>query len=215
MSKNDLLEFYLKEYNLSDPWDVVDLFEKKVCKYLGSKFAVSVDCCTHAIFLCLKYLNTKEKILIPDTTYISIPNAIKLAGYSVEFEKIEWDGYYYLKPYHIIDSACKFSKNMFIKDTLTCLSFHHRKQIPIGRGGMILTDDKEAYEWFKMARYDGRHLNVKYDNDNFDMIGYHMYMTPEQASIGIQKFENFVDKNLSIGSSETYKSLSKYKKLFE
>ena len=48
------INFYLKKHELNDPWDIVDLFEKKISSYLGSKYAVSVDCCTHGIFLCLK-----------------------------------------------------------------------------------------------------------------------------------------------------------------
>ena len=36
------------------------------------------------------------------------------------------------------------------------LSFHIKKQLPIGKGGMILTDDQQAVEWFKKARYEGR-----------------------------------------------------------
>ena len=67
------IEYYLTQYKLNDPWDIVDYFEKKVSKYLGSQFGVAVDCCTHALFLCLKYLNSKEIISIPENTYISIP----------------------------------------------------------------------------------------------------------------------------------------------
>jgi|MDTF01.1.fsa_nt_gb dTDP-4-amino-4,6-dideoxygalactose transaminase len=214
MNNSKNIKYYLEKYNLKDPWDIVDLFEKKTSSYLGSKYAVSVDCCTHGIFLCLKYLNTKDVISLPENTYISIPNVINMAGYKFEFKQLEWDGDYKLNPLAIVDSACKFTKNMYKKNTLTCLSFHHRKHLPIGRGGMVLTDDLKIYEWLKMARYDGRHLDRKYDEDNFEMIGYHMYLTPEQACIGLEKIEDFDDKNTSIGSSKTYKSLSKYIKLF-
>ena len=137
-----------------------------------------------------------------------------MAGYKFKFKKIDWEGDYDLHPLSIVDSACKFTNNMYKKGTLTCLSFHHRKQIPIGRGGMVLTDNQDAYEWLKMARYDGRHLDRKYDEDNFEMLGYHMYLTPEQACIGLEKLEEFEDKNLSIGSSKTYKSLAGYEHLF-
>ena len=51
-----LIEKYIKKYKLSDPWDVVDLFEKKLAHYAGSQYAVAVDNCTDALFLCLKYL---------------------------------------------------------------------------------------------------------------------------------------------------------------
>ena len=157
----------LKKYNLKDPWDIVDLFERKLSSYAGSKYGVAVDCCTHAIFSILKYYNDQKILSIPENTYISIPNVINMAGYKFKFENIEWEGSYKLSPLPIIDSACKFTANMYQKNTLTCLSFHHRKQIPIGRGGMILTDDKKAYEWLKLARYDGRHLETKYDDDKF------------------------------------------------
>ncbi len=205
---------FIKINNLNDPWDVVDLFEKKLSNYTGSKYAVAVDCCTHGIFLSLKYFNEKITLSIPQNTYISIPNVINMAGYKFKFENIEWDGSYKLDPLPIIDSACKFTKNMYENNTLMCLSFHHRKQLPIGRGGMILTDDLKAYEWLKLARYDGRHLEKKYDEDRFETIGWHMYMTPEQACTGIQIFDSFDDKKNTIGGSSTYKSLSNYYSIF-
>ena len=68
-----LLEKYINEYNLSDPWDVVDLFEKKLAEYAGSKYAVAVDNCTDALFLCLKYLKANGEITLPKRTYESVP----------------------------------------------------------------------------------------------------------------------------------------------
>ena len=47
----------LKERGLiEDAWDAVDLFEKTIAEYAGSKYAIAVDNCTDALFLCLKYL---------------------------------------------------------------------------------------------------------------------------------------------------------------
>jgi dTDP-4-amino-4,6-dideoxygalactose transaminase len=43
-------------YNWSDPRDVINMFEEKVAKFAGSKYAVSIDCCSHGLFLSLKYL---------------------------------------------------------------------------------------------------------------------------------------------------------------
>jgi hypothetical protein len=42
----------LKElgYNWSDPRDVINMFEEKVAKFAGSKYAVSIDCFTWFIF---------------------------------------------------------------------------------------------------------------------------------------------------------------------
>jgi len=47
-------------YKFKDPWDVVDIFEKKVAKFSGAKYAISVDCCSHGMFLVLKFLKAKK-----------------------------------------------------------------------------------------------------------------------------------------------------------
>ena len=84
---NKSISFYLKKFKIKDPWDIVDLFEKKIAKYTGSKYAVAVDCCTNAIFLSLKYFDKKKKLILPKNTYISILSAITLANYKFSFKK--------------------------------------------------------------------------------------------------------------------------------
>jgi len=103
-------------------------------------------------------------------------------------------------------------RGMYKAGTYHCLSFHIRKHIPIGKGGMILCDDKEAYKWFRMARYEGRHIadGVSYKEDTFDMIGWNMYMTPEQAARGLELFEKIGDDNPDQESSGTCKDLSQF-----
>ena len=215
MISKQKLKNYIKKNNLKDPWDIVDLFEKKISKFTGSKYAVAVDCCTNAIFLSLKYCNQKKIIIIPENTYISIFSAIRLANYKFKVQKINWNGNYKLNPLPIIDSATKFTRDMYQKKTFTCLSFHHRKHLPIGRGGMILMDSKKAYDWFKKARYDGRDLNIAYNKDNFKSIGWHMYMTPEQAYYGLILLKKFRDIKPNIATSSDYKSLKKYHKFYK
>ncbi len=173
-----------------------------------------MDCCTNAIFLCLKYYNKKKVLTIPENTYISLLSALSLANYKFKTKKIAWEGSYRINPSPIIDSATKFTKNMYLKKSLTCLSFHHRKHIPIGRGGMILTDSLKAYNWLKKARYDGRNLKINYFNDNIKSAGWHMYMTPEQAYIGLTLLEKFKDIIPIRASDKTYKSIKKYCKLY-
>ena len=180
-------------YDINDPWDVVDAFEKKVAAYAGSKYAVSVDNCTDALFLCLKYLNATGQIAVPAKTYVSVPQTIIHAGCSVKFIEKEWTGTYRLDPYPVIDGATRFAKGMYIPETYHCLSFHLKKILNIGKGGMILTDDSEAYRWFKVARYEGRHIEVPYDEDEIEMVGWNMYMPPEQAARGIQIFNSLPD----------------------
>ena len=89
-SEKEKFAAIMKEYNVNDAWGVVDIFEKKIAEYAGSKYAVSVDCCTNALFLCLKYLKVKDTVIIPEKTWISVPCTIEHAGCKVQFEDVEW-----------------------------------------------------------------------------------------------------------------------------
>lgn len=198
-------------YTIQDPWDVVDAFEDKIAKFAGSKYAVSVDSCTNAMFLCLKYLKAKGYIRLPKKTYLSVPGLVIHAGCKIIFEDKEWSGVYPLDPFPVIDSATRFTENMYVKGTFQCLSFHIRKILPIAKGGMILTDDKNAVEWFKLARYEGRNNRIPHDSiDDIDILGWNFYMPPEQAARGIELFNNLPKVNKDSGGSWKYTDLSNY-----
>lgn len=203
------------KYGMESAWGVVDLFEKKLAKYAGSKYAVSVDNCTDALFLCLKYLKASGTVTLPTRTWISVPCSVIQSGCNVEFEDYKWSGAYQLKPYPIWDGAVRMKRGMYQSGTYHCLSFHIRKHIPIGKGGMILTDDKEAYDWFRTVRYEGRTMSddginyVMYKDDVIKSQGWNMYLTPEQAAKGLELFENIKDDNQDQESSGTCKDLSK------
>ena len=61
----------LKElgYHWDDPRDVVTMFEEKVAAFAGSKYAVSIDCCSHGLFLSLEYLKHTTEVKKNDITY--------------------------------------------------------------------------------------------------------------------------------------------------
>ena len=101
---------------------------------------------------------------------------------------------------------------MYLRESLMCLSFHAKKHLSIGRGGMILTDNKKAYEWFKKARFDGR-SEVPLYKDKIKFVGWNMYMTPEQAARGLMLFDLIKDKSLLDIDWKTqgYPDLSKIK----
>ena len=207
-----LLSYTMEKYNCSDPWDVVDVFEKTIAEYGGSKYAVAVDNCTDAMFLCLKYLNAAGTVEVPRRTYVSVPCTIKHAGCSVKFVDDEWSGAYQLKPFPVYDAATRMKRGMYVPDSYYCLSFHRRKHIPIGKGGMILTDNEDAYNWFKVSRYEGRHMDRLYKDDHFDTVGWNMYLPPEQAARGLYLFHDMIeDDNPDLESSGIHKDLSKYR----
>lgn len=198
-------------YEIDDPWDVVDAFEAKVADYAGSRYAVALDSCTNALFLCLKYLGASGQITIPKRTYLSVPGAIIHAGCKPQFGDIVWSGAYHLNPYPIVDGATRFTRGMYETGTFHCLSFHIRKIVPIGKGGMILTDDEKARDWFDLAVYEGRDRRVPHDSiDDISILGWNMYMPPEQAARGIELFEKTPDTNDDTGGSWKYADISDY-----
>lgn len=195
---------------MSKAFQVVRDFEKQLAEYSGSKYAVTVDSCTNAIFLACMYIDIKDKeVTIPNRTYVSVPCSIIHARGIVKFEDYAWKGIYRLDPYPIIDGAKRFRKDMYEKGTYHCLSFHARKHLNIGRGGAILTDNKDAVDWFKQARFDGRH-ECKLEEDTFNIVGWNYYMTPEQAARGLLLLGMLSEDNDDLMEIPDYPDLSKY-----
>ena len=202
-----------KKYNISDPWDYVTSFENAIKEYCGYGYAIACDSNTNAIRLCLEYLGIKkEKIKIPARTYVSVPNQIIHSGNYPDLVGMEWYGEYQIGDTPIIDSACKFEKNSAVSHQdphYKILSFHHRKIINIGKGGMILTNDGMFEQWARTMIYDGRHKEVNYTNDQFECYGYHMYLTPEEAKIGLSILhsDRIGEDIIMCASHEDYKDL--------
>lgn len=172
-------------------FETVRNFERRMAEYTGARYAVAVDSCTNALFLCCVYMKV-EIVFIPKRTYLSVPQSIIHAGGKPVFEDRLWRGVYQLEPYPIWDAAKRLTRGMYQKGQFMCLSFHIKKHLPIGKGGMILTDSPEAVEWFKRARYEGRG-ELFYKEDDLTMLGWNMYMTPEQAARGLYLMQNYED----------------------
>jgi len=176
-------------------YQVTKDFEQALCDYTGAPYAVTVDNQSNAMFLALYYEKIKgQTIKIPSRTYPSVPCEIIHAGGKVEFEDLggtTLKGSYQLHPTKVWDSALRFTSDMYIPNTHMCLSFTGPyKHLKLGKGGAILTDDYEAYKWFKRARYSGRN-ECSYHEDNLDMLGWNFYMMPELASRGLLLMNQF------------------------
>lgn len=170
-------------------FDKVEEFEQKIAKFFNSPYAVATDCCTHAIELCLRYEQYND-IEIPENTYISIPFTAKKLGLRWKWKKnYTWFDYYHIWNTNIIDAAVLWEPNTYIKGTYMCLSFQFKKHLNLGRGGMILLDNKDAYDSLKKMVYDGRTSDKPWSEQDIDTVGYHYYMTPETAILGCEKFE--------------------------
>lgn len=75
---------------------------------------------------------------------------------------------------------------------------------------MILTDNEEAAKWFRKARYEGRSEGVKYQEDDIEMLGWNMYMTPQQAAHGLALMQNMPDVNPDLPEHPAYRDLTEF-----
>lgn len=167
-------------------------FEDEVAKFYGSPYAVATDCCTHAIELCLRIKNI-EKIIVPKRTYLSIPMLADKLSIELGWKDEDWQDYYYIGDTNIIDAAVLWKKDSYIPDTLMCVSFQFKKHLSLGRGGIILLDNLEMVKRLKKMSYDGRIPDVPWVEQDVDTIGYHYYMTPETAQLGLNKLSEAID----------------------
>jgi dTDP-4-amino-4,6-dideoxygalactose transaminase len=166
-------------------FNVITEFEKEIADFFGSKFAVSTDCCTHAIELCLIY-NNIQRVSIPYHTYLSVPMTAKKLKIEWQWQNEQWQDYYQLTE-NIYDAAVLWKKNSYIPGSFMCLSFQFKKHLSLGRGGMILIDDEKTYYDLVKLGYDGRRRDAPWAEQNVDCLGYHYYMTPETAQLGLDK----------------------------
>ena len=200
-------------------YKVTEDFEKALADYTGSKFAVTVDNQSNALFLSLMYEKVKGiEITIPSRTYPSVPCEIIHAGAKVKFKEVQGTtikGAYQLYPTNVWDSALRFTADMYLPGTHMCISFTGPyKHFKLSKGGAILTDSEEAYLWFKRARYSGRR-ECSYHVDTFDMIGWNFYMMPELAARGLLLMAQFYNMDGSKKHQEDlelpYPDLSQFK----
>ena len=173
--------------------EIINTFEKKVASFFGAPYGVAIDSCTHGIELCLRYTGEK-KINIPNRTYLSVPFLAEKMGLERQWRDEVWEDYYTLnyRDKRIIDAAVLWRKDSYLPNTFMCLSFQYQKHLSIGRGGMILCDSVEDYNTLKKMSYDGRLPNVPWRDQNIDTIGYHYYMTPETAQLGLDKLSDTI-----------------------
>lgn len=199
-------------------YKITEQFEEELCKYTGAPYAITLDNMSNGLFLGLMYEKVNGlEITIPARTYPSVPCEIIHAKGRVNFEPVSGKtikGAYQLKPTKVWDSALRFTADMYIPGTHMCVSFTGPyKHFKLSKGGAILTDDHDAYLWFKRARYSGRR-ECSYHDDNFDMLGWNFYMMPELAARGLLLMNQFygIDGNKKVNPDLElpYPDLSKF-----
>jgi perosamine synthetase len=101
----------------------------------------------------------------------------------------------------IEDAACAAGsaykgKKIGCHSSLVCFSFHPRKVISTGDGGMITTDNEAFYQRMKLLRQHGMSVNDRVRHESSKVlfedhleVGYNYRMTDIQASVGIHQLE--------------------------
>lgn len=178
-------------------FDTVTKFEESIAEFYGAPYAVAVDSCTHGMELCLRRARSRgvgiQHVEIPCRTYLSVPMMVDKVGMSWDWTEEEWGDYYFIGNTNVIDAAVFWQESGYVPETFMCLSFQFQKHLSLGRGGMILTDDKDEALVLKKMSYDGRMPNVPWRDQNVDTMGYHYYMTPETAQLGLNKLDEAIN----------------------
>lgn len=127
------------------------------------------------------------------------------------------------KLFVIEDAACGFASSYEGKQIgsypgidIVCLSFHPRKSITTGEGGMILTQDKKIADKAKILRHHGmsvsdlkRHASKKIVNEKYYEIGFNFRMSDLQAAVGVEQL-----RKLPKFLKARKKSADRYSKVF-
>lgn len=201
--------------DFTNNFDIVDLFEKRLAQYTGFRYACATDCCTNALLISLVAQHRllteagfeeplKISVTVPQRTYLSVPMMLCNNGFQFRFTDSRWSEFYELGKTRIFDSAvcfyngmverfkCKPSKITGCDPTMVCVSFQQKKRLALGRGGAVLFNFGGYIDILKRLRHDGRNSRL---NDGFQVehypnsitMGYHCYMEPEKAALGITK----------------------------
>lgn len=201
---------------------MVTKFEEKVAKYVGTKHAVALNSCTSGLQVVLEALDIglRDKVICPNFTYWSTPQAIRNVGAEPMFVDVQ-DDYcsytchksvisfsddrifagiavdlfgnysccnyisenadYDYPPIVIRDAACGLGinyKDLIRYDDDLVFSFHPRKLITTGEGGMICTNDDVLAARLKVKCGYGRRV-----------IKYNLRMNEIQAVMGLVQME--------------------------
>lgn len=131
---------------------------------------------------------TKAILIVHQIGYPADINAFKTLATNYNLSLIE-------------DAACAAGsaykgKKIGSHSELVCFSFHPRKVISTGDGGMITTNRPDYYERLKLLRQHGMSVNDRVRHESKQIVfedhievGYNYRMTDIQAAIGLKQLE--------------------------
>ena len=71
-------------------------------------------------------------------------------------------------------------------------------------------DDKDSAEKLKRMSYDGRLPDIPWATQNISTMGYHYYMTPDKANMGLENFPKVKSKKPIRKDWDHYQPIDRY-----
>ena len=229
-------------------------FEEKFAKYIGVKYAVTLNSCTSAIQLALESHNITKEVILPSFTFVASANAIVKAGATPVFADVEYStgnldpekieelitkNTQAIMPVHYGGQVCDMKRIIEIAEkhnliviedsaetiggthygrqagsfSTACFSFFPTKNIAVGEGGVLTTNNEEVAKTVKALSAHGisKHTLEREKQDknwyrDAYIAGYNYRMPHMSAAIGIvqlEKLEKMNEKRRKI--AELYK----------
>ena len=216
----------LSNYVLGDGWltehTQTELFEDKVCDYVGCNYAHAVCNGTMGLVSALLACGVKagDMVAVPEYTFVGTYNAVLMIGAYIKkipvrkstlcmeveqlcFEDVDAVVYVtlngrippsleWLDIPLIVDACQSFGHKGIIGDA-DVYSFSPQKIITTGQGGMVITDDEKISNKILKLKNFGRRFE---GTDVYDGIGYNFKFTDMQAVAGIAQMDT-LDKRIS------------------
>ena len=178
--------------------DIVQDFECTFAEYVGAKYAAFANSASSLLFLSL--LGKNATIKIPSTIPPVVPNVIVNTNNKIQFyDDIEWVGHQYHLHDNIYDSAQEVTGGQYKKlndpNALVIFSFYPTKPVGGCDGGMIVSDNKETIDWYRMMVLNG----MNHSSNNWERkqiaAGYKMHGNSIQAYVANENLKKLNHKN--------------------
>jgi len=171
-------------------------FEAELSKFVGATGVIVTDSCTNAIELGLRYSTPKMYATIPPNCHFTIPMTLKKLGIEYMTSEDNWENEFRIQGSSVYVAENTLAKDMFQTENpaqkkIVCISLGPDSPLGLEGGGAILTNDKAAYEYLKLAANNGRDLKVDNWEDQKEFtVGYNYGMRPADAIAGLNKLAN-------------------------
>jgi len=187
--------------------DIVCKFEEEFASYVGSAYSCFANSASSLLFLSL--LGKNSTVRIPSTIPPVVPNVIVNTNNKIQFyDDIEWVGHQYHLHDNIYDSAQEVTRDQYKKlndpNALVVFSFYPTKPVGGCDGGMVVSNNKEKIDWYRMMILNG----MNYSNNNWERkqiaAGYKMHGNSIQAHIAYENLKKLDHKNNRLDEIRRY-----------